>query len=491
MNISQEKTGDLTAIIKIEVLKEDYHEQFENELKSHRKQASLPGFRPGKIPMGIIKRKYGTALKVEEVNKVVTKALNDYITSEKLDLLGYPMNNVEKGIMPDFENQDNFEFYFDLAMSPEFDLDISENREAEYLKIEIGDEMLDKFIDDLRNRHGSTEDAVDIMEDDMVEVKIEELNEDNTINSEGISNTTSLLPNYIKDEDVKEELLKLKIGDTIIFNPLKATGNAVETATMLGIKKEEAENLEKDFMFTVEKISRKKPADINEELYKLTFPNDEIKDEAQFREMVRKEGNKAYAQESDKYFLHNTMRQIFDQSGINLPDEFMKRWLYVSNEGKIAKEEIEKEYTNYQHSMKVQLIENRLIKENENLNVTDQDVKNQIKQYMGMYSQSSTDEENEEKDKYMDGIVDNYMKNKEETQKIHQQIYDHRLISLFKSKLKIVEKEVSYDEFLDILKKSQKQDHQDHNHDHNHEAEQESVIEEAEIVVEDEKTDEQ
>jgi len=243
MNISQEKTGDLTAIVKIEVLEQDYKEQFEKELKSYRKQASIPGFRPGKIPMGLIKKKYGTALKVEEVNKIVTKELNDYITNEKLDLLGYPINNVEKGIMPDFENQDDFEFYFDLAFSPEFDLDISENREAEYLKIEISDEMMDKFIDDIRDRHASMEDAVDIMEDDMVEMKIEELNEDNTINSEGISNTASILPNYIKDDDVKEELLKLKIGDVIIFNPLKATGNATETATMLGIKKEEAENL--------------------------------------------------------------------------------------------------------------------------------------------------------------------------------------------------------------------------------------------------------
>ena len=486
MNISQEKTGDLTAIVKIEVLEQDYKKQFENELKSYRKQANLPGFRPGKIPMGIIKRKYGTALKVEEVNKVVTKALNDYITNEKLDLLGYPMNNVEKGIMPDFENQDNFEFYFDLALSPEFDLDISENREAEYLKIETSDEMLDKIIDDIRYRHANIEDAVDIEENDMVEMKIEELNEDNTTNSEGITNTASIVPNYIKDEDVKEELLKLKIGDVIIFNPLKATGNATETATMLGIKKEEAENLEKDFQFTVEKISRKKPADINEKLYQLTFPNDEIKDEAQFRQMVRKEGNKTYAQESDKYFLHSTMEQIFDQVGINLPDEFMKRWLYVSNEGKISKEEIEKEYSNYQHSMKVQLIENKLIKENENLNVTDQDIKNQIKLYMGMYTQPGADEESEERDKYMDGIVDDYMKNKDEVQKIHQQIYDYRLISLFKSKLKIVEKEVSYDGFLDILKESRKQTHQDHNHDHDHDHEAEQ-----ETVVEDEKTDEQ
>ncbi|OYT14032.1 MAG: hypothetical protein B6I19_01965 [Bacteroidetes bacterium 4572_114] len=487
MFISQEKTGDLTAIVKIEVLEQDYKEQFEKELKSYRKQASIPGFRPGKIPMGLIKKKYGTALKVEEVNKIVTKELNDYIINEKLDLLGYPINNVEKGIMPDFENQDDFEFYFDLAFSPEFDLDISENREAEYLKIEISDEILDKFIDDLRNRHAKMEDAVDIMEDDMVEMKIEELNEDNTVNSEGISNTASILPNYIKDDDVKEELLKLKIGDVIIFNPLKATGNATETATMLGIKKEEAENLEKDFQFTVEKISRKIPADINDELYKLIFPNDEIKDEVQFREKVREEGNKAYAQESDKYFLHDTMKQIFDQSEINLPDEFMKRWLYVSNEGKISKEEIDNEYANYQHSMKVQLIENKLIKENENLNVTDQDVKDQIKQYMGIYSPPGADEESDEKDKYMEGIVDNYMKNKEEVQKLHQQIYDQRLISLFKSKLKIVEKEVSYEEFLDILKESQKQNQQNPEH----ETGQEPLIEDAEIVGEDEKTNEQ
>ncbi len=474
MNISQDKTGDLTATLKIEVQASDYKEQFDQELKKYRKQATLPGFRPGKVPMGVIQKKYGTALKVEEVNKVVSGALNDYITNEKLDLLGYPISNPEKGLMPDFENQIDFEFYFDIATSPEITLDVSENTEAEYLKILVSDEMLEKFIDDIRKRNGAFEEVDNIEESDMVTVKIEELNEDNTINSEGISNNAPIVPTYIKDEDTKAELLKLKVGDTIIFNPLIATGNATETATMLGIKKEEAENLEKDFQFTVEKITRQGLADVNEELYKATFPNDEIKDETEFRDKVREEASKAHAAESDKHFMHHTMEQFLNNTETELPDEFLKKWLFVSNEGKISEEEINKDYHHYQRSMKMQLIENRLVKANEGLQVTEKDIKDQIRSYFSMYMPPHSGDDNQEWEERMDGIVDNYMQNKEEVQKISNQLFDQRVIELFKSKLNVVEKEVSYDEFVKTLKESQQQDHaHEHTHEHAHVHEEE------------------
>jgi trigger factor len=473
MNISQEKTGDLTATLKIEVAASDYKEQFDTELKKYRKQATLPGFRPGKVPMGVIQKKYGTALKVEEVNKVVSGALNDYITNEKLDLLGYPISNPEKGVMPDFENQNDFEFYFDIATAPEITIDISENTEAEYLKILISDEMLDRFIDDIRKRNGAFEEVDDIEESDMVTVKVEELNEDNTVNTEGISNSAPIVPTYIKDEDTRAELLKLKVGDTIIFNPLTATGNATETATMLGIKKEEAENLQSNFQFTVEKITRQGLADVDEELYKATFPNDEIKDETEFREKVREEASKAHAAESDKYFMHHTMEQFLDKTEIALPDEFLKKWLYVSNEGKTSEAEIEKDYHHYQRSMKMQLVENRMIKANEGLRVTEKDIKDQIRSYFSMYMPPHSGDDTQEWDKRMDGIVDNYMQNKEEVQKISNQIFDQRLIELFKSKLNVVEKEVSYDEFVKTINESHQHDH-DHADEHAHLHEEEN-----------------
>jgi len=470
MNISQEKTGDLTATLKVEVQASDYNEQYEQELKKYRKQANLPGFRPGKVPMGVVKKKYGTALKVEEVNKVVSGALNDYITEEKLDLLGYPISNPEKGQMPDFENQEAFEFYFDIAKTPEIDLDISEKTEAEYLKIKVSDEMVDNFIADIRKRNGEFEEVDDIEENDMVTVKIEELNEDNTVNPEGIANNAPIVPTYIKDEDTRAEFLKLKAGDTIIFDPLKATENATETATMLGIKKEEAEKLDKDFQFTVEKITRQGLADINEDLYQATFPNDDIKDEEGFREKVREEASKAHAAESDKYFLHKTMEQFYDNSNVELPDEFLKRWLFVSNEGKVSEKDIEKDYKHYQRSMKMQLIESKLVKGNTGLQVTEDDIKNQIRSYFSMYMPPHSGDDTNEWDKRMDGVVDNYMQNKEEVQKISDQIFDQRVIELFKEKLNVVEKEVSYDEFVSILKESQQHNH-DHDHDHDHEHE--------------------
>jgi trigger factor len=272
----------------------------------------------------------------------------------------------------------------------------------------------------------------------------------------------------LKDEATKEEFLKLKKGDTIIFNPLKVTGNATETATMLGIKAEETENMEKDFRFTVEKITRQGLADINEDLFKATFPNEDIKDEAEFRERVRKEASIAHASESDKYFLHHTMEQLFNQTEINLPDAFLKKWLFVSNEGKISQNEIDKDYHHYQRSMKMQLIENRLIKANESLQVTEKDIKDQIRLYFGAYMPQTSNIDDAEWEDRMSDIVDNYMKNEEEVKKISDQIFDQRLIGVFKSKLKIVEKEVSYDEFIKILTESQQNNLHEHDHEQGH-----------------------
>jgi trigger factor len=344
--------------------------------------------------------------------------------------------------------------------------------------------MVERFITDMRKRNGSFDEVDDIEENDMVKVKIEELNDDSTVNSEGISNNTSIVPAYLKDEDTKEEFLKLKKGDTIIFNPLKATGNATETATMLGIKKEDAEKLEKDFRFSVEKIERQGLADIDENLFEATFPNDKIEDEAQFRERVREEAAKAYTAESDKYFLHHTMDKIFEQTEINLPDEFLKKWLFASNEGKVSEAEIEKDYPHYQRSMKMQLIENRLIKANPGLQVTENDIKNQIRSYFSMYMPPHSDGENKEWEDHMGGIVDKYMQNKEEVRKISDQIFDQRLIGVFKTKLKVVEKEVSYDDFVKTLTASHQHDHHDHDHNHEHHHSHDHI-------VEDEKPDEQ
>ncbi len=468
MNITEEKTGDLTATIKLEVKEEDYAEKYQQELKQHRKQANVPGFRPGKVPLGYIEKKFGLAVKVEEVNKLISQKITDYIQDNKLKLLGNPIPNAEKDPQ-DFMRQKDFNFYFDIAYAPELDLNFEDFAAVEYIDIKVDDERLDEQIAEIRKRNGKMVEQDEVSKDDMIYVNIHELDDDGKIKEGGISKETMILVNYLKKEDVQEQVIGSKVGDVVIFNPLEATGSETETASMLGIEKEAAKELTSDFQFEITKIERSTPAELDEELFKAAFPKDDIKTEEEFREKVREEVAKAYKVESDRLFSRKAMDRLFDDSEINLPDEFLKKWLYQSNEGKLSMEAIEENYDGYRKAMKMELIENALIKKNESLRVTDEDLKGEIKNYFkGYFLPGQPQDENEDPAmaEQLEQIANNYLeKNKDETRRIHDELFSRRIAGYLKEEMTLDTKEVSYKEFEDEIKKITGHDH-DHDHDH-------------------------
>nr|NQU91931.1 hypothetical protein [Bacteroidota bacterium] len=469
MNINLENTGELTATLKMEVVESDYAGQLDAELKSHRQKAAMPGFRPGKVPMGIIKKKYGVAILAEEVNKVISTALNNYIAEQKLDLLGYPIPNTEQGSLPDFVHNKDFTFNFNIGFAPKLEPELTKDFDAEYYKIGISDDETDKFIENIRQRNGKNEEYEEVSQGSLIDVSILELDSDHKIIEGGITNNTSILLHLIKDEDIRKQFIGSKVGDIIIFNPLKATESDVETGTMLGIKPEEAKLLENDFQFEITKISGMIPAELDTDLFYIAFPGEEIDDLESFRKRVKEEGSKAYAVEADKFFLKQTIDNLIEKANIQLPDEFLKKWLFVSNEGKLSSEEIEKNYSHYQVSMKHELFESKLIQNNDQLRITDQDIKNEIKKYFGNYIPPTEGEDPETRNQSLEGIATRFLENKEETRKIHDQLFDQRLTALLKSKLKVTEKTIPYDEFIELIQKSYPQPHNhDHEHDHEH-----------------------
>ncbi len=293
MKISKETTGDLEATIKIELQEADYAEELEKELKEYRRNTVMPGFRPGKVPMGIIKKKYGAALKVEKVNKVLSEALDDYIKNEKLELLGYPLNNTEKTPQADLEQQNDFEFYFDIGLAPEINLDFLDEMEAEYLTIKVSDDILNDHIEKLREEYAELKETDSIEENDTVELLAEELNEEGNVPENGWNITVMISPVTIKDEEIKNLFLKLKVGDTLVFNPVKAFGSDEEAEKIFKSEDDDKKDLDKDFRFTVKKINRKVKAAIDEDLFAKVFPNEEIKDEEQFKKRLTEELEKS------------------------------------------------------------------------------------------------------------------------------------------------------------------------------------------------------
>jgi trigger factor len=406
MNITKEQTGELTALLKIEIGPEDYQEAIEKQIAEYKRKASIPGFRPGHVPTGLIRKMYGKAMLAEEVNKKLSDGLMNYIRDEKIDILGNPLPNLERNGAVDFDTMTSFEFYFDLGLSPVFEIPFNKDLEIENLVIRIEDEMVDKYIEETRKRFGK--------------------------------------PVQTEPSETEAE----------VAEPAPADENAGENTTPDAL----AEKKEPEIV----------PAEMTPEFFEMVYPGLNLTTEADFREQVRKDAAGSFAAETDKLLYNTITESLVKNTAIELPDPFMKRWLLENNEGKYTPEEIEKNYDAFKDSMKWQLIENRIIRDH-NIAVTDEDIRNYIRHYM--LRQMNMGEIDEEMQKRYESIVDVFMQNKEQVQQINDQLYNGKLMELFKNTLSIVPKEVSYEEYVKTASSMHHHDHShsyDHDHDHEH-----------------------
>lgn len=448
MEITREITGELTATIKMVISPADHNESVTKILKDYQRKANVPGFRPGHVPFGMIKKLYGGAVFAEEVNKLVSDKLHQYITDENLDILGQPIPNTSLTPEFDWKEGQDIEFYFDLGMTPKFDFVLDENIAVDYHVIKVDDTMVDKYLDDMRQRFGNMINPEVAGEKDVLFGDFVQLNADGSVLEGGITHTSKLTVDLVSDQEVKSKLIGSKVGDSIAFNPLKATGNVTEASAMLGISKEEVEGMESDFMYTISEISTMSPAEMNEEFFEKVFPEAGITTEEAFRNQVRNESEKAFVADSDHLFAHHSQDKLIESVSIQLPDEFMKRWLIESNEGKLTAEDIERDYDKYAEGMKWQLIENKIILE-AGIEVGDAEIKDYVKDYylQGWRTLQLTEDLLER----LETIADSFIKDKPaEVRRIIDSLYGQRVAAYIKSKVKLVEKEISYDEFIKL-----------------------------------------
>jgi trigger factor len=448
MEITREKTGELTATIKMVISPADHNESVTKILKDYQRKANVPGFRPGHVPFGMIKKLYGGAVFADEVNKLVSDKLNQYISDEKLDILGQPLPNTSLTPEFDWKEGQDIEFFFDLGMTPSFDFVLDENIAIDYHVIRVDDSMVDKYVEDMRQRFGTMSNPEVAGEKDVLMGEFVQLDSDGNELAGGITHSAKVSVDLISDKDVNSKLIGAKVGDVFIINPLKATGNAVEASSMLGIGKNDEENLDSDYRFTISEISTMSPAELNEEFFEKVFPGNEIKTEDEFRKQIRIESERAFIGDSDHLFAHHMQEKLVEATNFSLPDEFMKRWLIESNEGKLKAEDIERDYEKYAESMKWQLIENKIIHEAE-IKVEDQEIKDYVKDYylQGWRTMQLTDDLMDR----LETIADSFLKDKPtEVRRIVDSLYGQRVAAYVKTKVKLVEKEISYDEFVKL-----------------------------------------
>ncbi|MCF8378365.1 MAG: trigger factor [Bacteroidales bacterium] len=459
MNITQESTGDLTATIKIEVAANDYESKVNEALKEVQKKSSLKGFRPGKVPYGLIKKMYGKSVLADEVNKLLSESLNNYIVENKLEILGYPLASENNEPKADFENDTDFEFFFDIGLAPELGLELNDKIEVEYFDIQVEDDKVDGYLKEVTARNGQPFNPETAEEGDLIKGDIIALDNEGNVADGAEKHATSLSIKFIKDEKVKKKFVGCKKDDKVRFNPLAATENETETASMLGIKKEDEEKLKADYEFTVTEISRIKPAEVNQELFDRVYPNSGVDSEEAFREKLRSEAKEYFQRESDNFFVHEVMEKLIHDSDITFPGEFVKRWL-ISSDEKITKENIDEDYDSYLKSLKQQLIVNKIATDHD-LKVENKDIRDFVKK---MYAkQFMFDLEDEEKSKQLDPLVDSVLQNQEEVRRIYDQLFDDQVRELFKSKLKLKTISTNYDDFI-----AKVNDHHKHHH-HEHE----------------------
>lgn len=443
MNITKEQIDDLNATIQIEITPEDYQEKFETKLREYRKKANMPGFRPGNVPMGVIKKMYGNSALIDIIDKITSESLYSYIKENDLNVLGSPLHNEEKNVPIDFNEQKNFTFFFDIALNPPIEINL-EDIELNFYNIKVDDDYVNKQIESFRKNYGTDISPEVSTVDDRLFGKFEELDENNEIVEGGISNSASILPKMISQNDF---LVGLKKDNKINIDIKKVFENKdTEIAYVLNIAKEKVAEMTSNFSFTVEEIHRIEPAELNEEFYKKIFPYSDIKSEEDFRVELKQELEKQTITESDKKFIYDVQKTLLDKSNMQLPDNFLKRWILTTSEDKnITKEKIEADYDKYADSMKWQLIENKIIK-NFDIQVTEQDITNHVASWFNRGKDDVTPEMEERTKQF----VATLLKNKEESKRIYDLLYDNKMLALYKEKIKINKTEINLEEFIKL-----------------------------------------
>jgi len=447
MNVSKEQTGPLNATVKLKVSPNDYKEKVDKVLKDYKRKMKMPGFRPGMVPFGMVKKMYGKAVMADEINKLLADSLYKYIEENSIQILGNPLPKDDDKQSIDFDHQKEFEFEYDLGLAPQFDAKISAKDKFTKYEIQADDKLIDKNINELAKRYGKVSEAETSSENNLLQGEFVEQGKE-----DGTKHASTIALEYIEDEKTKKSLVGRKIGDKIILNPRKVSKSDADMAAMLKIEKDAVETVGKNFEFTVSKVFKMEPAPVNQELFDKIFGEGKIKSEAEFRQKMTEELKKELDKEAEWKLKKDIIDSLIEKLKLSLPDEFLKRWLKAASSKEENKEplndgQIEKEYENYSKGLKWQLIMNKIMKEN-NINVASDELLNHTKSLL--QKQFATYgmplEDNEKLNEYAQRLLGN----KEESQRIHDELVDQKVSSFFKSTFTIKNKAVAYDEFVKL-----------------------------------------
>lgn len=356
MDIVKENVDDLNAVLKVKISPADYNERYKKAINRYQKKVDLPGFRPGKVPVDLIKKRFGTHILVEEINEMLSETLHKYISENKIDILGNPLPKNDS--MVDFDNQTEFEFQYDLGLAPKIDIELSSKEKFPYYSVKADDELINKHVDYFRRNYGQVVHPETSEEKDVLIGDFTEVDKDGNVVAGGIFKTTLLDISKITNAQNKVKLVGLKKDDKVILENLSDDANYLFEILELSAEKFSGLTLQ----FRLKNLSRIVQAEVNQELFDKIYGAGKVTSEEEFRNKIREELAVMFVADSDRKFMNEVVESLLKKANLVLPEEFLKRYLLATNKEKTSLDQIEKEYHSYSDALKWQLIENYLLK---------------------------------------------------------------------------------------------------------------------------------
>lgn len=435
MNITRTNVDALNAVVTVAVSKNDYASKVEKVLADYRKNASIPGFRKGAVPMSLIQKQYGKAVLLEEVNKVLQENLNNYLVEEKLDILGNPLPKVTE----DFDwNKEDFIFDFELGLAPEFSVDLSAKNNITAFKIIADDKMLNDQVERIQKQYGK------LISKDTVE-EGDDLNVTFSNETNGINNTTSISLDIFKDKKTAKKFIGKKVGDVIEIGTKGLFDDDHKLMDYLKVDHDLVHGLDIEVSAKIEGITTSEKAELNQELFDKLFGEGNVTSVDGVKAKIKEDAEKQFAQQADQKFLNDVTEFLLESTKFDLPSEFLIKWLQNAGEKPLTEEEAREEFAKSERGLRYQLIEGKIMTEN-NLQITFEDLKaftsELIKKQMAQFGQMNPTQED------IDGIVARVLSNQDEVKRLSEQVMSEKMLGLFKEKVKTKTKEVSYEQFV-------------------------------------------
>ncbi|WP_428740621.1 trigger factor [Tenacibaculum sp.] len=435
MNITKENVDALNAVVKVDIVAEDYQDKVTKVLNDYRKSANIPGFRKGHVPMGMVKKQYGKSVMIDEVNKLLQESLNKFLVEEKLDILGNPLPRVQE----DFNwDADKFSFEFELGLAPEFDVNLQPKDKVTQYNIVATDELIEKEVENIQSRYGkmlTKEEVTEVANVTGTFVSEEkEINKKSTISVKDIKGKTNL-----------KMFVGAKVGDVLELKTKNLFEDEHKLQGALGVSHDEVHGLDIAVTFTIEEITEIELAELDQELFDKLFADGSVKTVTDLKDKIKEDAEKQFQQQADQQLLNAITENLVESTKFDLPAEFLQKWLQTAGEKELSADEAADEYSKSEKGLRYQLIEGKIMKDNDiKLDYAElvDYAKGFIRAQMAQFGNMNPEE------KELEDIAGRILSNQDEARRLQEQLISQKLLAFYKENMSFDTKEVSYEDFI-------------------------------------------